>query len=150
MDAVAGQLPPEVGAAARKWLHEDDKSLRSLLAFSPGDLEQEVMVGLASEPDAADFVLGRMAGETAETDRLILKVIAVDSFWVDQPGVVTGLQKLAQASADPDKMLACLDAERRIEAKRLREIISARIVAARVSGDTKGVGVLAAPTKGGS
>jgi tartrate-resistant acid phosphatase type 5 len=144
MDAVAGRLPPEVAAAARKWLHEDDKSLRSLLAFSPGDLDQEVMVSLASEPGAADFVLARMASETAETDRLILKVIAVDSFWVDQEGVVAGLQKLAQATADPDMMLAYLDAERRIEAKRLREILTARIAAARESGDTKALGVLAA------
>jgi hypothetical protein len=144
IDAVAGRLPPEVGAAARKWLREDDKTLRSLLAFSPGDLEQEVMVGLAGEPGAADFVLGRMAGETAETDRLILKEIVVDSFWVDQAGVIAGLQKLAQSSPDPDMMLAYLDAERRIEAKRLRRVITERIAAARLSGDIKALGVLAA------
>jgi hypothetical protein len=144
IDAVARQLPPEVGAAARRWLHEDDKTLRSLLAFSPGDLEQEVMVGLAGEPGAASFVLGRMAAETAETDRLILKVIVVDSFWVDQAGVVAALQGLAQSSPDPDMMLAYLEAERRIEAKRLRRVLAERISAARRSGDDKALGVLAA------
>jgi hypothetical protein len=143
IEEVVGRLPPEVGAAAREWLHEDGKGLRSLLAFSPADLEQEVMLSLASEPAAADFVLSRMASETAETDRLILKVIAHDSFWTDRPGVAAGLRKLAESAADPDMMLAYLDAERRIEAKRLHGILAARIEAARKTGDTGALGILA-------
>jgi tartrate-resistant acid phosphatase type 5 len=144
IDQIAGRLPPDVGDAARKWLHEDPRELKSMLAFSPGALEQEVMIALASEPDAADFVLGRMGGETPETDRLILKVIVFDSFWVDQAGVVGGLQKLAESTADPDLMLAYMDAERRIEAKRLREVLTARIAEARRAGDTKALETLAA------
>jgi tartrate-resistant acid phosphatase type 5 len=144
VDQIAAKLPPEVADAARKWLHEDPKELKSLLAFSPGDLEREVMVALASEPEAADFVLGRMAGETADTDRLILKVVVFDSFWVDEPNVVTGLQKLAESASDPDLLLAYLDAERRIEVKRLRKELSARIADARRTGDTKALETLAA------
>jgi hypothetical protein len=143
IEAVASRLPPDVGAAARKWLHEDDKSLKAMLAFSPGDLEREVMVGLASEPGAAEFVLGRMASEPAEANRLILKAIVTDSFWVDQAGVVVALQKLAQSSPDPEMMLAYLDAERRIETKRMRGILAARIALAREAGDTAALGVLA-------
>jgi hypothetical protein len=144
IEAVAARLPPEVGDAARKWLHADDRDLRSLLAFSPGDLEQEVMVALASEPAAADFVLGRMASETAATDQLILKVVVFDPFWVDEPGVVPGLQKLAESAADPGLMLAYLDAERRIEDRRLRSILTARIAGARQAGDMKALDTLAA------
>jgi tartrate-resistant acid phosphatase type 5 len=144
IEAVASRLPPEVGDAARKWLHADDRDLRSLLAFSPGDLEQEVMVALASQPAAADFVLGRMAAETAATDQLILKVVVFDPFWVDEPGVVPGLQKLAGSAADPDLMLAYLDAERRIEDRRLRKILTARIAGARQGGDMKALDTLAA------
>jgi tartrate-resistant acid phosphatase type 5 len=144
IEAVAAKLPAPVGDAARKWLHADDRELRSLTAFSPADLEQQVMVALASEPGAADFVLGRMGAESAATDKLVLKVIAVDAFWVDQPVVVAGLQKLAESESDPDMMLAYLDAERRIEAKRLRRVLTARIEAARKSGDTKVLADLAA------
>jgi hypothetical protein len=143
VDEIAARLPPEVGDAARKWLHEDPKDLKALLAFSPASLEQEVMIALASEPQAADFVLGRMADETADTDRLILKVIVVDPFWVDQAGVVGGLQKLAQSAADPDLMLAYMEAERRIETKRLRKVLTARIAEARRAGDAKALDALA-------
>jgi hypothetical protein len=143
VEEIAGRLPPEVGDAARKWLREDPRELKSLLAFSPGALEQEVMVALASEPEAADFVIGRMASETAETDRLILKVVVVDAFWVDEAGVLGGLQKLAESAPDPDLMLAYIDAERRIEAKRLRKILTARIADARRQGDAKTLEALA-------
>jgi tartrate-resistant acid phosphatase type 5 len=143
IETIARELPPEVGAAARRWLRADEKDLRSLLAFSPDSLEQEVMVELASEPGAADFVLGRMAGENGDTDRLILKVIAFEPFWVDEAGVAGGLQKLAEATPNPDLMLAYLDAERRIEAKQLRKLLTARIADARRTGDTKALETLA-------
>ena len=71
-------------------------------------------------------------------------MIVVDSFWAEQAGTAAALQRLAEASADPDMMLAYLDAERRIEVKRLRRVITARIAAARLSGDSKDLGVLAA------
>jgi len=144
IEAVAAKLPADVGAAARKWLHEDDRDLRALLAFSPADLEQEVMVALASEPEAADFVLGRMADETDQTDRLIVKVMVVDAFWVDEHGVVEGLQRLAESARDPDMMLLYLDSERRIETKRLQKILAARIAAARQAGDANALAALAA------
>jgi hypothetical protein len=143
IEAVASRLPPDVGDAARKWLHASDKDLRGLLAFSPAALEQEVMVDLASEPDAANFVLARMPSETAETDVLILKVVAHDAFWADEAGVAIGLQQLAETAPDPDLMLAYMDAERRIEIKRLRKILTARIEEARQSGDTKALEKLA-------
>jgi tartrate-resistant acid phosphatase type 5 len=143
MDAIAARLPPEVGAAARKWLHEDDRELKALLAFSPAQLEQEAMVALASEPAAADFVLGRMPQETAQTDRLILKVIVVDSHWFGAPGLAGKLGKLAEEAADPDLMLSYLDAQRRIEVRIQRRLLSDRIAAARQAGDTKAVETLA-------
>ncbi|HEY1763510.1 MAG TPA: metallophosphoesterase [Opitutaceae bacterium] len=144
IDQVASRLPPEVGDAARRWLTGDPKELRALLAFSPAVLEQAVMVALASEAPAADFVLHRMPSETAETDRLILRVIVVDAFWADQPGVVDAVQKLAEAATDPDLMLAYLDGARRLEAKHLRETLTARIADVRRGGDEKELGTLAA------
>jgi hypothetical protein len=143
IEAVAAKLPPEVADAARKWLHEDNRDLRALTAFSPADLEQQVMVALASEPGAADFVLGRMASETPQTDQLIVKVIVFDPFWVDERGVVEGLRSLAESTPDPDLMLLYLDADRRIEAKRLRKVLTARIAAARQAGDEKALETLA-------
>ncbi|HXQ80027.1 MAG TPA: metallophosphoesterase [Opitutaceae bacterium] len=143
IEEIAGRLPPDVGGAARKWLRGDPRELKALLAFSPGALEQEVMIALASEPDAADFVLGRMASETAETDRLILKVIVFDPFWVDQAGVLGGLRKLAESTADPDLMLDYLDAQRRVEARRLRRVLTARIAEARRAGDARSLEALA-------
>jgi hypothetical protein len=133
-----------VADAARKWLREDPRELKPMLAFSPESLEQEVMVALASEPEAAQFVLGRMAAEPAQTDTLILKVIGVDAFWVDEPGVTAQLHRLAESSADPDLMLAYLDAERRIEAKRMRRVLTSRIAEARKAGDAKALAELAA------
>jgi tartrate-resistant acid phosphatase type 5 len=143
IESVASKLPPAVGDAARKWLREDDKDLRALLAFSPADLEQEVMVALASEPAAAQFILGRMASETDQTDRLIVKVIVFDAFWVDEHDVTDGLQKLAESAQDPDMMLLYLDAERRIETRRLRNVLTARIASARQAGDEKDLEILA-------
>lgn len=49
-ESIASRLPPDIGAAARTWLHGDSKEMKAMLAFSPGALEQEVMVALASEP----------------------------------------------------------------------------------------------------
>jgi len=144
LEAVAAKLPPEVGAAARQWLHEGDKELRAALALSPAALEQGVMVELASEPDAADFVLGRMAAEPPETDKLVLHVVVVDSFWLDHPEVTGALQRLAESAAEPDLMLAYLDAERRIEVKQLRKTLAARIAQARQRGDAKALATLAA------
>jgi hypothetical protein len=143
IESVAAKLPPPVGDAARKWLHEDDRDLRALLAFSPADIEQEVMVELASEPTAAQFVLGRMASETEQTDRLIVKVIVFDTFWVDEHGITEGLQALAESAQDPDMMLLYLDAERRIETRRLRNVLTARIATARQAGDEKQLETLA-------
>jgi hypothetical protein len=137
VDSLAARLPHDIGDAARKWLHENDKDLRSFAAFSPADLEQEVMVGLASEPAAADFVLGRMGSEPPATDLLILHVVGIDAFWVDVAGVVPALQRLAESTTDDDLVLACLDTARRIEAKRLHGLLTARIAAARLAGDTK-------------
>lgn len=134
MDALTARLPREVGDAARKWLHEDPKGLKALLAFSPGSLEQQVMVALAGEPDAAGFVLGRMPAESAETDILVLRVVGYEPFWADVPGVVGSLRELAGKAADPDLMLAYLDAGRRIDAKLMRRVLSARIAEARRAG----------------
>jgi tartrate-resistant acid phosphatase type 5 len=143
LEAVAGKLPPDVGDAARKWLHEDSKDLKALMAFSPAELEQEVMVELASEPAAAQFVLGRMGDETARTDQLIVKVIVFEPFWADVPGAVQGLQRLAESTPDPDLMLLYLDAERRLETRQLRKTLTERIAAARRAGDGKALATLA-------
>jgi hypothetical protein len=143
MEALAAMLPAPVGDAARKWLHEDAKDLRAALAFSPAALEQEVMVDLASEPEAVPFVLGQMANEPAKTDKLILKVLVVDSFRVEDPTVVAGLQKLAESTTDPDLMLAYLDAEHRMEVKQLRKLLADRIAEARKADDAKTLQVLA-------
>jgi tartrate-resistant acid phosphatase type 5 len=144
IEALAARLPPDIGDAARKWLNEDDKDLKAARAFSPASLEQEVMVDLASNPDAAEFVLGRMANEPAKTDFLILKVIDFDHFWPDTPGILQGLQKLAETTTDPDLMLAYLDAERRMEVKHLRKLLTERIEDARKAGDTATLQSLAA------
>jgi tartrate-resistant acid phosphatase type 5 len=143
IEAVAKKLPPSVGDAARRWLHADDKDLRALMAFSPAELEQEVMVALASEPAAAQFVLGRMGAETARTDQLIVKVIVFEPFWADEQGVVEDLQGLAESTRDPDLMLLYLDAERRLETRRLRKILTERIAAARHEGDGTTLATLA-------
>src|SRR5208282_1884988 len=116
IDVLASRLPREVGDAARKWLHEDPKEQKAMLAFSPASLEQEVMVALAGEPGAAGFVLGRMGAEPAETDTLILKVVGYEPFWADVPGVAEALRGLARTAPAPDLMLAYLDAARRIDA----------------------------------
>ena len=136
VEAVAAKLPKDLGEAARKWLREDAKELRSLTVFSPEELEKEVMVALAGEPEAAGFVLAKMPGEAAATDMLVLHVIGNDAFWADREDVVPSLQRLADATPDADLMLACLDTERRIEAKHLRRTLAAKIAEARKSGDT--------------
>jgi hypothetical protein len=143
MDAVAARLPPEVAAAAKKWLHEDDKELKAILALSPGEVEQEVMVALAGEPEAMDFVLGRMPAETTNTDKLVLKVVVVDSHWTNEHDLAPRLQKLADSASDPDLLLAYLDAERRVEIRLQRGTLSDRIAAARKAGDTATVEELA-------
>jgi tartrate-resistant acid phosphatase type 5 len=143
LDLVAAKLPQDVADAARKWLNEDNKELRAMLAYSSGDLEQHVMEELAGDKEAAGFVLGRMESEPPATDMLIVRKIAVDEFWVDQPGVTDSLEKLARSASDPDLMLAYLDTERRVEVKRLRRILTARIDAARQSGDSTELDTLA-------
>jgi tartrate-resistant acid phosphatase type 5 len=143
VEAIASKLPPPVADAARKWLHEDDKDLRALLAFSPAELEQEVMIDLAREPAATDFVLARMADEPTRTDQLIVKMIVVDTFWVDRDGVSEGLRRLAETTTDTDMMLLYLDAERRMDIRHMRKVLTARIAAARQSGDTKTLDQLA-------
>jgi tartrate-resistant acid phosphatase type 5 len=144
VEAIASRLPPAVGDAARKWLHEDDRELRALMAFSNAELEQEVMIDLAREPAATDFVLARMADEPTRTDELIVKMIVVDTFWVDRDGVAEGLGKLAEKTSDTAMMLLYLDAERRMDIRHMRLVLTARIAAARQSGDTKTLDELAA------
>jgi tartrate-resistant acid phosphatase type 5 len=143
IDALAARLPPDVGDAARKWLHEDAKDIKAAKAFSPADLEQQVMVDLASEPDAVPFVLAQMAKEPARTDILVMKVLVVDSLTGANPVVIDGLRKLAAETKDPDLMLAYMDAERRMEVRQLRRLLADRIAEARTAGDTKTLQVLA-------
>jgi hypothetical protein len=144
MDLLAAKLPPDVGDAARKWLHEDSKEVKAALAFSPKSLESEIVTDLASEPDAAAFVLSKLPVETPETVTKVLKVVAFDEFWVDVPGVAATFQSLAEQASDPDLMLAYLDTGRRLEDKRLRRLITARIADARKAGDEKTLQELAA------
>ncbi len=143
IDAIAARLPAPVADAARRWLKSDAKSLKAALALSPESLEQQVMVDLSSEPRAAAFVLDRMGAEPAETVRLILKTMASDDFWVDQPGVSPRLDALARSTTDNDLMLAYLDAERRLDDKRLHAVLTGRIAQARKAGETKALGALA-------
>src|SRR6202789_2696020 len=135
IEVLAARLPPDVGDAAREWLHEDSKDLKAAKAFSPADLEQQVMVDLASEPEAAGFILAKMASEPAKTDFMILKVVDFDRFWPETPGIIEGLQKLAETAKDPDLMLAYMDSARRMEVKHLRKLLTARIADARRAGD---------------
>jgi tartrate-resistant acid phosphatase type 5 len=145
LEAIARKLSPEVGDAARKWLGGyDEKDLKAFVAFSPAALEQEAMQDLAGEPDAAPFVLKQMANEPAATDLLCLKRVVRDQFWIDVPGLVPGLQHLAETTTDPDLMLSYLDAERRIEIRLIRRVLTKRIADARSSGDTAALKTLAA------
>jgi tartrate-resistant acid phosphatase type 5 len=137
IEEIASRLPPAVGDAARKWLHEDERELKAARAFSPADLEREVMVDLAREPAAAQFVVAQMANEPAKTDKLILKVLVIDSFWEGEPGLTEGLRRLAETTTDPDLMLAYLDAEHRMEVKRARKLLADRIADARKAGDAR-------------
>ena len=57
-DQLAAKLPPDVAAAALKWTSEDSKGLKSLLVFSPAELERQVMEDLAGQP-AGDSEAGR-------------------------------------------------------------------------------------------
>jgi tartrate-resistant acid phosphatase type 5 len=143
MDQLVAKLPPDLGVAARKWLHDSDKDLKALTAFSGGDLEREVMQAMASEPDAAQFVIGRLPLETPETIAVVLKVVAFDSFWVDEPGITGALDKLAKSTPDEDLMLSYMESERVLSVKRIRESLTERIAAARKAGDTKEVEKLA-------
>lgn len=142
--AIAAKLPPDVADAVRKWLPADPKEAKAASILSPMALDQAVMVDLASVPPAAEFVLARMATETPQTDILVLHVIGVDAFWVDESNVTGVLQRIAESTPDQDLMLVALDVERRIEVKRLRKTLTARIAAARQSGDAKALQVLAA------
>jgi tartrate-resistant acid phosphatase type 5 len=145
LQQLAAKLPPEVGAAAQEWLTGyPDKDLKAYLAFSPGALEQEVMEDLSHDPAAAEFVLGQMAREPATTELIVLKVMVRDDFWVDVPGLVPGLQKLAEGATDPDLMLAFLEAERKIEIRQIRKTLTARIAEARQKGDAAALKTLAA------
>jgi tartrate-resistant acid phosphatase type 5 len=145
IDAIAMKLPPDIGDAAKKWLTDyDDKELRPFVVLSPAYLEQQVMEDLASEPGAAQFMLVRMANEPPKTVGLILKVVVRDAFWVDVPGVVPALQRLAETAADPDLMLAFLEAERRVETKQMRRTLTQRIADARKMGDAAALKTLAA------
>ncbi|HEY1792074.1 MAG TPA: metallophosphoesterase [Opitutaceae bacterium] len=143
VEAITPKLPAPVADAARRWLHGSPREVRALSAMSPADVEQQVMIGLASEPAAADFVLGRLADEPASTDVLVIKVIVVDAFWAEHPGVSGKLQALAASAGDPDLMLAYLDAARRIDVKRMRRLITSRIAAARAAGDNAALKTLA-------
>jgi len=144
LEELAARLPPDVGDAARKWLREDPKDLKAMHAFSPASLEQEVMVALAGQPAAAQFVLGRMPAETADTDTLILRVVGFEPFWADVPGIADTLRGLAKSASDPGLMLAYLDAGRRVEAKLMRRVLSDRIADARGRGDAGMLAELAA------
>jgi hypothetical protein len=143
MDQLVAKLPADLGVAARKWLHDSDKDLKALTAFSGGDLEREVMQALASEPDAAQYVLGRLPSEKPETIAVILKVMAFDSFWVDEPGVTEALEKLAKSTPDGDLMLSYMESERVLSVKRIRESLTQRIAEARKAGDAKDLEKLA-------
>jgi tartrate-resistant acid phosphatase type 5 len=143
VEELAAKLPPDVGDALRKWSGESKKDLKAMTAFSGPDLEHAVMESLASDAGAGPFVLGKLPAEPPATDIEILHVIGVDAFWVDVPGVDAALESLAAATKDDPLMLACLDTERRLEAKRLRRILTARIAAARAAGDAAALKALA-------
>jgi tartrate-resistant acid phosphatase type 5 len=144
LEQVAARLPPDVGAAALRWFHENDKDFKAYLALSPAELESDVMVSLASEPGAADFVLGRLPKEPFKVDQLVIKVMVVDEFWVGHPGTLETLHRLATQARDPGQMLAFLEAERRLGAKGLRGLVTSRIAEARSAGDQAALRTLAA------
>jgi tartrate-resistant acid phosphatase type 5 len=143
MDQLVAKLPPDVGVAARKWLHDSDKDLRATTAFSGTDLEREVMQALASEPEAAPFVVARLPLMAPGSATAVLHVMAVDDFWVDVPGIPEALEKIEMEATDPDLMLSYMESERKLEVKRIRKMITERIAAARKAGDTKELETLA-------
>lgn len=143
-DALIAKLQPDVGAAARKWLlNEDPKEVKAAMAFSAADLEQHVMEDLASEEGASQFVLSRLPLETPGTVALVLKKMSYETYWPDVPGVADALEKLAETTPDPDLMLAYMDSERRIMVKHIRKSLTNRIAQARQAGDTKELDMLA-------
>ena len=133
--ALREKLPPEYRAAADQWLHLDNKAAKKWPDLSAGDLQQQVLIALASEPAAAEFVLNRLPMEPAETQQKVLKVIGVEPFWTTQAGAADVLQRLAAKTEDDDFMLECLDAVRRIELAQLRALIDRRINVERKKGD---------------
>jgi tartrate-resistant acid phosphatase type 5 len=143
VEQLAAKLPPDVGDAVRRWSGESKKDLKAMTALSGPDLEHDVMESLASDPGAGPFVLSKLPAEPSSTEIDILHVIAVDAFWVDVPGVDAALVALAAATKDDAVMLACLDTDRRVEVKRLRRVLTARIAAARAAGDTAALKALA-------
>jgi hypothetical protein len=134
-DALESRLAPDLRAPAQAWLHLTQREQAAWPALSPGDLRRQVLIALASEPAAADFILSQLPTEPAATDQLILKVIGTEKFWAVHPGAEAALERDADQFADPDLVLTCLDTARRLDVERLRLVITQRIAAARQQGD---------------
>jgi hypothetical protein len=134
-DALIAKLAPDLQEPARAWLHLNPREQTAWPALSPADLRRQVLIALASEPAAADFILARLPTEPAATDQLLLKVIGTEKFWAVQTGAEEALEKDADQFSDTDLMLACLDTARRLEVERLRLIVTRRISSARQRGD---------------
>jgi tartrate-resistant acid phosphatase type 5 len=142
--AALAKLPADVAAAVTRWGHWDRKELKAATAFSAEELEREVMVLLAGEPEAAGFVLERLEKEPARTQIQMLRVIGFDAFWETVPGVADRLKARAAQVSDPELLGVYLDAVRMLEMKEIRATLAPKIAAARAAHDDKALASLSA------
>jgi len=126
--ALIEKLPPEYRPLVQN-LQLTAKEQKAWVSLEPEDLKHQVLIALASEPSAADFVIAHLANESRDTVEKVLKVIAYETFWIARPGTAEQLARLGQASADDDLMLDYLDAARRLEVHALRQVLDARLAA---------------------
>jgi tartrate-resistant acid phosphatase type 5 len=134
-EQLLDKIPAELREPARVYITLTEEEQRRWLGVSENLLRESVWLALASNPEAAAFVLKQLPREPSATARArVARNLPNFGHWRNNPGVKPMLQQLVAADADASVVKEALETLRVFEMRALREQLERRIEVEKRSG----------------
>jgi tartrate-resistant acid phosphatase type 5 len=132
------KIPAELREQARVYITLTEGDQRRWLSISESLLRESVWLALASNPEAADFVLKQLPKESSATARArVVRNLPNFGHWRNNPGVKPMLQQLVASDVDASVVKEALETLRVFEMRALREQLERRIEVEKRSGRSR-------------
>jgi tartrate-resistant acid phosphatase type 5 len=133
-DAIIERVPSEYKEQAKQWITATDSQQASLAKMSADQLTASVITDLCRKPEAASFILGQLEKEPSGKLRIAI-ILGLRSYWLAHPNEQKIVEKHIASDPDADVSVKALDLLRQIRMAEMNGLLTARLAAARKSGD---------------